>query len=359
MARRSDARRADHVEAGVALLAEERHAGVEPHPDLDADLVRPVVVADPRLAGEGRRERGLASSKTAESSSPVASTSTPPLAAISSRRSRRTSPISCGYAEPRSGRAGRPLDVGEEERDGACWQLGHGLSLEDVAASGLSGCDSAGACPIAGRTGIVARIRVPPRRAAADLERAVERLDAVDQPLEPRAERRIAPPMPSSAISTTTALLFVLGDPTVARCAGVLGDVGKRLGGDVVGGGLDRGREPLGGHVELDRDGERDDERLERRAEAAIGEDVGWRPRASSGAPRAPRTAPRARRRGSARPGRVGLELRLASRSESGASRVAVAPRRGDCARGAALGVAGLTIRRVRPGPPPPGVCAR
>ena len=54
-----DARGADHVETGVALLAELRHAGVESHPHLDDGAVRPAVVADPCLAGERRSQRRL------------------------------------------------------------------------------------------------------------------------------------------------------------------------------------------------------------------------------------------------------------------------------------------------------------
>ena len=59
VARCGDARRADHVEARVALLAEERHTRVEADPHLDDDLVRPLVVADPLLAGERSGEGRL------------------------------------------------------------------------------------------------------------------------------------------------------------------------------------------------------------------------------------------------------------------------------------------------------------
>ena len=49
-----DARGADHVQTGVALLAELRYAGVKAHPHLDDCALRPAVVADPCLAGERR-----------------------------------------------------------------------------------------------------------------------------------------------------------------------------------------------------------------------------------------------------------------------------------------------------------------
>ena len=65
---------------------------MEPDPYLDDDPVRPGVVTETRLARERRRERGLDdASKTAESSSPVASTSDPRSPLISSRSTRRTS----------------------------------------------------------------------------------------------------------------------------------------------------------------------------------------------------------------------------------------------------------------------------
>ena len=56
---RGDPRRADDVEAGVALLAEMRNTRVEAHPHLDGEPVGPGVVTDPLLSGEGGLERGL------------------------------------------------------------------------------------------------------------------------------------------------------------------------------------------------------------------------------------------------------------------------------------------------------------
>ena len=90
--RRRDARGADHVETGVALVAELRHAGVEAHPHLD-DGARPA--SRDRGSVPGRRAPIAAPARPRRtppsSSSPVASTSAPDSVAISSRRRRRTS----------------------------------------------------------------------------------------------------------------------------------------------------------------------------------------------------------------------------------------------------------------------------
>ena len=61
---------------------------------------------------------------------------------------------------------------------------------------------------------------------------------------------------------------------TLTARRGVLGGVGQRLGDDVVGGDLDLLGQPLlDAHVELDRDRRAAGERLERRAQPALGED--------------------------------------------------------------------------------------
>ena len=126
VARRGDPRGADHVQPGVALLAELGHAGVQADPHLDDALVRPVVVADPRLAGErsGEGRLGLLEDRgelVARRVDLCAAVGRDPLAeepadVADQLRVRRAGALD----EPR-----RALDVGEEERDGSGRQLGH------------------------------------------------------------------------------------------------------------------------------------------------------------------------------------------------------------------------------------------
>src|SRR4029079_14776352 len=107
-------------------------------------------------------------------------------------------------------------------------------------------------------------------------ERAVERLDAVDEALEPRAPRGIgAADAIVDDFDDDRGAVVVLRHADLRKCRlGVLRDVRERLGGDVVRGGLDRRREALVRDVDLDRNRGADHERLERRSETAVGEDV-------------------------------------------------------------------------------------
>ena len=96
-------------------------------------------------------------------------------------------------------------------------------------------------------------------------------------PTRPDPPAKVAPPRPSSRTRTRSTspgrrrrVDLDVDDGGV----GVLGHVGQRLGDDVVGGDLDRlGQPPVGPHVELDRDGGAAGQRLERRTQAAFGED--------------------------------------------------------------------------------------
>ena len=216
-------RRADHVEAGVALLAEGRPPVWSPMRTLDADLVRPRVVADPPLAREGRGERGL---RLLEDRGELVAGRVH-LDAAAGRDLLAQEPADVAdHLRVRGSHAldelGRPFDVGEEERDGACWQLGHAAesTSEDVepphssdgngmrpVAAGERRCP--GERPAPQRSAFRGGGRVERRddpgpaaevtrrqgdrradaRAAAeradDLERAVERLERSTSPFEP------------------------------------------------------------------------------------------------------------------------------------------------------------------------------
>ena len=300
VARGGDPRGADHVEPGVPLLAEVGHARVEAHPHLDDETVGP---------GRGRGSApgppsaacsaGCTSPKTAESSSPVASTSVPPVGGdLRAEEPADVARSAAGTRRRRSGRAGSSLDVGEQERDGAGRQL-HAASLRRLEPShratgrargrsrpasaspgrapGVSqspsqcrreerGDDPGPAAEVARRTGILARTRVPPPERAFDRRAAVERLDAVREASRPVPRVGSAPPTPSSvdldddSCPSSSSKIST----RASRGARVLRDVGERLGRDVVRGRLDRGREALLGRVDLDRE-----RRAERRAPRA------------------------------------------------------------------------------------------
>ena len=110
-------------------------------------------------------------------------------------------------------------------------------------------------------------------RRAARPPRASTRSASPRRPV-PRALS--APPTPSSATSTTAGRRVRCTRTRTALALGVLGDVGQRLRDDVVGGGLDAVRKPLGqADVELERQPRAVGELLERGAQAALGEDAG------------------------------------------------------------------------------------
>ena len=84
-----------------------------------------------------------------------------------------------------------------------------------------------------------------------------------------------APPRPSSEIAITARPPWSDRDLGTAR-AGMLGDVGERLGDDVVGCRLDRSRQSLGQpDVDLDRQVHPEHELVDRLPEAALGQDPG------------------------------------------------------------------------------------
>ena len=172
---------------------------------------------------------------------------------------------------------------------------------------------------------------------------SAETLSASPRRPEPRSGS--APPMPSSATSTTACPLR--RETLHGGLAGVrvLGHVGERLGDHEVGGGLDRLRQPVArqlGQVDLDRGAA--GERLERGAESAIGQD---RPGGCRGparaARRAPASAPAGRRPAARRPcrGPCGPSSARAAASAR-ARRAAAGRRRAGCAPAAGA-------RRCRP----------
>ncbi len=149
------------------------------------------------------------------------------------------------------------------------------------------------------------------------------------------------------------------------RCVRVLDDVRERLGGDVVRSRLDRGREALGGHVDVDRERRAQHERLERRPQATVGEDVGMQAsrqlpelleRLGSSA-RAVEDLRGLSASSRASPRRAGARARApraaAARRRGGSARAAGAPRRSrddPAARGADLLLLALALRDVRAG---------
>jgi hypothetical protein len=97
----------------------------------------------------------------------------------------------------------------------------------------------------------------PAARRAVDVDRAADRFDSVDQSGEPRAARRHCATL-SVVADDHLEPRVVLGGPDLdPRCLGVLGSVGQRLRGDVVGRHLDRLLEACGVKVEPPLDGHR------------------------------------------------------------------------------------------------------
>jgi hypothetical protein len=106
------------------------------------------------------------------------------------------------------------------------------------------------------------------------LEPPVERVDAVAQPAQPAPLLGIGPA--DAVVADAHAQGSALQRDVDGRRAGlgVLGHVGQRLGRDEVGGGLDgrAQRLPLELPVDLHRDGRARGERLQRGAQAVVGE---------------------------------------------------------------------------------------
>ncbi len=99
--------------------------------------------------------------------------------------------------------------------------------------------------------GMVAATSVPPSGGALDPEAPVERGEPVPEALEAAAVRAGAADAVVAHLDPQRPVLDPRGDRG-ARGAGVLGDVGERLGDDEVGGRLDRRRQPVDRHVDLD-----------------------------------------------------------------------------------------------------------
>ena len=115
-----------HVEADVALGPEARVAGVHAHPDTHLGALRPRFGRQRALRGQGggdgagRRgkgdEEGIALGPDLDATLRGEGR---PEELLVARKDRRPS-LAVRLEEP-----GRPLDVGEQERDGTGQQLGH------------------------------------------------------------------------------------------------------------------------------------------------------------------------------------------------------------------------------------------
>ena len=191
-----------------------------------------------------------------------------------------------------------------------------------------------------GSSGISAVMRVPPVGGLSTVERALERLDAVGEAaqarsawLDRRRRRRRRRPRRRALVSSRA-------DPHVDdRGARVLDHVRECLGDHVVRGGLDGARQLDLRRLDLDRDRQARGERLERRGEAAVGED---------GRDGCPRASSRSSSSAAASSSRARLEHRLGRRrvgcrpstgraaARARARRAAAGRRRGGFARAAA-----------------------
>src|SRR5262249_13784407 len=121
--RRRDARRADDIEAEIALLSDLRLARMEPHPHLHLFAFRPLVVVQRTLRvdrgrhgvarpREREEERGALGVDLGAAARAEGLAHEVPVVA-------RDAPVALVpelLQEP-----GRALDVGEDERDGAAW----------------------------------------------------------------------------------------------------------------------------------------------------------------------------------------------------------------------------------------------
>jgi hypothetical protein len=117
---RGDAKGADHVEARVALLAEQRDTRVESHAHLDRHALRPAVVPYPALSRERRVERRV---RLLEHGGELV-TRRVDLSAAVRRYPVTQQPPYVGdqrgvVRSERLDELGRALHVGEQERDGA------------------------------------------------------------------------------------------------------------------------------------------------------------------------------------------------------------------------------------------------
>ena len=123
-----DAAGAVNVESDVPLGAEAGLAGVHAHPDPDLDVVRPRLAGERALRGNGGRDRSGRRWKGDEEGVPLGPhldatlrLEGRPQQLLVSSEDRRPS-LALRLEQP-----GRPLDVGEQERDGTGQQLGHSV----------------------------------------------------------------------------------------------------------------------------------------------------------------------------------------------------------------------------------------
>ena len=128
---------------------------------------------------------GSTSSKTADSSSPVASTSTPLFEEISSRRRRRTSARSAGYAGPTDWTSF--VEPSTSAKRNVTVPVGSVFTPLSLGAS----------------SGIVARILVPPPGGLSTLKLPSRAATRSSSPSRPEPREGSAPPTPSSTTSTT------------------------------------------------------------------------------------------------------------------------------------------------------------
>ena len=122
-------------------------------------------------------------------------------------------------------------------------------------------------------TGISARRVVPDPGGRVECQRSIQCADAVGEAAQARPAAGIrAADSIVAHFDVRVAIYPPHGDRGRAR-VGVLGHVGQRLGDHEVGRGLDRLGQPLAGNLDdLDRQRRADGERLDRRAEPAIGQ---------------------------------------------------------------------------------------
>ena len=174
----------------------------------------------------------------------------------------------------------------------------------------------------------------------ADLQAPVERGDPVAQPAQAGAVAAgSAPPTPSSATSTTSVPSSQRRSTAACDRVRVARDVRDRLGDDEVRGGLDRRRQPLVRHGrDLDRQRHPLRERLQRRAQPAVGQHRRM-DAARELAQLADRVVEVLRRAVEQLAGRLGSSSRRAARAAAGsarARRAAAARRRAGRARSCA-----------------------
>ena len=130
---RGNTRRADDVEAGVALLAEMRDTRVEAHPHLDGEPVGPGVVTDPLLTRERGLERGL---NFAEDGRDLVARRVDLRPArrrdLGAQQAPHVRDDRCIRAARGLDEARRALDVRKEERDGPGRERLHARSLRTM-----------------------------------------------------------------------------------------------------------------------------------------------------------------------------------------------------------------------------------